>query len=224
VADTFTPDIGQRIDPAGRVTYDFDAHIHARGLDLDAGTGASAPADRRVRWLRTNDGAMMASLYGTELGSLFAESYAPTSGLQSARTQINANAGARRASIEANADATFGFANVAANAGSAGAILLTDTGASEFVRGDGIGAMRLHGIYTIDSGPLDPGDLSVANLFHNLGQPVYPAGELRDLGFACDIGRAFARTSANQLDIAFRNLGAVFGARAELNLFLLTLA
>lgn len=65
-ADTFTPDVGQHIAPDGTVTYEFEGHVHAEGLDLDAWTAAGAPpADRKVRWLRESDGAVIAELYGS---------------------------------------------------------------------------------------------------------------------------------------------------------------
>jgi hypothetical protein len=62
-ADTFTADAGQHIDAAGNVTYDFDAHVHARGLDLDAGGGINPPADRRIRWIDVADGSVVAEIY-----------------------------------------------------------------------------------------------------------------------------------------------------------------
>jgi hypothetical protein len=63
VPDTFAPDAGQRITPDGHVSYDFDGHVHAQGLDLDAGTSNDPPDDRKVRWLTTN-GAMVAEVFG----------------------------------------------------------------------------------------------------------------------------------------------------------------
>jgi hypothetical protein len=65
-ADTFTPDVGQRVDAAGRVTYDFDGHITANGIDLLAspppgvprGPGDPvAPTDRRVGFVAESDGS-----------------------------------------------------------------------------------------------------------------------------------------------------------------------
>jgi hypothetical protein len=63
--DNFSPDVGQHVDAAGRVTYDFDAHLHARGVDIDqagpAGLGSSP--DHKVRWLDAN-GAVVAEIVG----------------------------------------------------------------------------------------------------------------------------------------------------------------
>jgi hypothetical protein len=61
----FAPDGGQRIDGNGRVTYDFTGHVHALGLDLDAGADIDASAaDRKVRWTDTGNGAVVAEVYG----------------------------------------------------------------------------------------------------------------------------------------------------------------
>jgi hypothetical protein len=35
--DFYAPDVGQQVAPDGTVTYDFDAHLHARGVDIDVG-------------------------------------------------------------------------------------------------------------------------------------------------------------------------------------------
>jgi hypothetical protein len=60
--DFYSPDVGQTIAPDGTVTYDFDAHLHARGVDIDAADSSSPPTDRQLRWLRTSDGALIANL------------------------------------------------------------------------------------------------------------------------------------------------------------------
>jgi hypothetical protein len=45
---------GQKVGADGKVTYDFEGHVHARGLDLDAAGVTTPPDTDRVRWL---DGA-----------------------------------------------------------------------------------------------------------------------------------------------------------------------
>jgi hypothetical protein len=49
-------------------SYDFDGHVHARGLDLDlpVGVAGSAGADKKVRWIRTSDGFAAADTYAYE--------------------------------------------------------------------------------------------------------------------------------------------------------------
>src|SRR4051812_34771973 len=49
-----------RVAPDGTVTYDFAGHVHAQGLDLDAGTNATPPDTDKLRWIRTSDGAVVA--------------------------------------------------------------------------------------------------------------------------------------------------------------------
>jgi hypothetical protein len=69
VSDSLTTAAGMVIDAQGRVTYDFAGHVHAVGLDLDAGTGAEPPADRRVRWLKPNGdpaGQLLTYAFGTQ--------------------------------------------------------------------------------------------------------------------------------------------------------------
>jgi hypothetical protein len=52
---------GMRVDPDGRITYDFDGHIHAQGLDLDAPLNPPT-GENEVRWLRTDTQALLAFL------------------------------------------------------------------------------------------------------------------------------------------------------------------
>lgn len=66
MGDSYSPTNVIRDPLTGEVTYDFDGHIHAEGLDLDAGDNASPPDDRKVRWLRLSDGAVVASIYAWE--------------------------------------------------------------------------------------------------------------------------------------------------------------
>lgn len=53
---------GLRLAADGTVSYDFDGHVHADGLDLTAGVNTTPPADRRVRWLRETTGELVADL------------------------------------------------------------------------------------------------------------------------------------------------------------------
>ena len=69
MADRMSPSGGQKVDAQGNVTYDFEGHIRAQGVDLDAGESSSPPDDRRVRWLRRSDGAVVATLYAYQLAN-----------------------------------------------------------------------------------------------------------------------------------------------------------
>jgi hypothetical protein len=62
--DAFSPSAGQVIDAKGKVTYEFDGHIHAEGIDFVAAEDASPDPAEMIRWLRTLDGAAVADLTG----------------------------------------------------------------------------------------------------------------------------------------------------------------
>jgi hypothetical protein len=206
VADTFTPDIGQHVDSEGRVTYDFDGHVHARGLELDASTLFDAPGDRQVRWLRTSDGAPVADIYGIAVG--------PATGLM----------------LEAPNAPGAALPGVIVQAGTAidaGATLINADGTSSFVRGGaGMLKLRLHGIYEIDSGPLALGDTSQADLFHNLGKLAYPQLAPRDGTFGYDIDWTYANLDLNTTRFYFARHNATGGgdARQVLTGFLATVS
>jgi hypothetical protein len=112
MADTFTPDIGQRIDAQGRVTYDFDAHVRARGVDFDAGDGLNAPDDRRIRWLRQSDGAAVAQILAYDV---------PLGDSVSLQLEVDKPAGVTQAFI-------------GLTAGPVTSVLLKDDGASNFLQ------------------------------------------------------------------------------------------
>lgn len=59
----FSPTSGMQVDAAGKVTFDFQGHVHGTGVDLDVGNGANPPQDRRVRWINAN-GSAIADVYG----------------------------------------------------------------------------------------------------------------------------------------------------------------
>lgn len=59
MADTYAPG-NMTVAADGSVLFDFAGHVHAQGLDLDAGTTTTPPDDDRIRWLRASDGALVA--------------------------------------------------------------------------------------------------------------------------------------------------------------------
>jgi hypothetical protein len=58
------------VNPDGTTGASFTGHVHAQGLDLDAGTGATPPSTDQVRWLRTSDGAAVATVGGFDQAGL----------------------------------------------------------------------------------------------------------------------------------------------------------
>lgn len=57
----------------GSVSYDFEGHISAEGLDLLASDDISTPPqDRKVRWLRQSDGSTVAEVFGFDASGVTA--------------------------------------------------------------------------------------------------------------------------------------------------------
>lgn len=69
MADQIASRVGQRVDASGNVTYDFEGHISAEGIDLDAASDEQPEDTQRVAWL-TEGGAMIASVWGSKRTSL----------------------------------------------------------------------------------------------------------------------------------------------------------
>jgi hypothetical protein len=67
-ADSFTADAGQQVAPDGTVSYDFEGHIKAQGLDFDAAADALL-GPSTIEWHRLSDGALVAYLNGFETGA-----------------------------------------------------------------------------------------------------------------------------------------------------------
>lgn len=63
---SYAPASGMVVAADGSITYDFDGHINATGLDLTV--DPAQPVDSRsIRWLNLN-GAMLASIVGNQSG------------------------------------------------------------------------------------------------------------------------------------------------------------
>lgn len=123
----------------GVVGADFTGHVHAQGLDLDAGT-SNTPADQdRVRWLRTSDGAAVAYLFGTEvLGrDILQEAALATEASNTARAQLlaSSHSGTNQAGFTANAAAdTGGSSSASASAGADSVTLIDSSGDSDLLQ------------------------------------------------------------------------------------------
>lgn len=55
---------GQQISSAGVVTYDFNGHVHATGLDLDEASALNPASQQRVDWIRQATGDRTERIYG----------------------------------------------------------------------------------------------------------------------------------------------------------------
>lgn len=217
----YAPLGGMVIDAAGHVTYDFAGHIHAKGLDLDVGSG---PAES-IRWLRP-DGTAGATLTDTSAGGLDQLNIGVDAAAGNRATaSLGATDGSELALLALTAnDAGLSFASITVN--TIVAVLMDENRASDFVRR---AAPRQPFVingdpYTVDSGALAAGAISTVALTHNLGKTAYPWASHLDSNFGLDIGWQFTRTSTNTMTFAFRNLGPNPAARLILEVFLITLS
>lgn len=207
----YSPTPGMVVNADGSIEYDFDGRIRARGLDLTAGTGAlsTSPLDRRVRWLRASDGAAVAELYGREVaggGNLQLSSVDPS----------NLN----RAVLALTS--TPAEHSIVATAQAAQATVIDSDGWSGFVRTRELSKFALDGVWTVDSGVLEPGDSVELTITHNWGRPVYPVAAPQNIQSGAVIGWAYSLPNANEVDFGFYNNGPEgFTARLRLNVFLL---
>jgi hypothetical protein len=71
MAEAAAPAGGRVVAPDGTVSYDFDGHIHAKGLDLPAAPAVfipeNVPTDSRVSWVAA-DGGLVARIWGDTRG------------------------------------------------------------------------------------------------------------------------------------------------------------
>lgn len=122
------------VNPDGTVGYDFDGHIHADGLDLDAGTIVTPPSENRVRWVEVAGGAVIAEMFGAIYDA------GPVVGTAiTQQTRATTRAGTREARLNLNAyegDGSAGVigSQVQAVADGLSADILTGGGQSGFLR------------------------------------------------------------------------------------------
>lgn len=123
------------VAPDGGITADFTGHIHAQGLDLDAGSDPNPAADHRVRWLRASDGAVLAQLLAYP-NALSLEAQAPAFGeASSAQLVARTDTGAPGALLNVRTDTSPLTSAVEAFADPYGGLVLTvvdQDGASSF--------------------------------------------------------------------------------------------
>jgi hypothetical protein len=213
--DFYAPDVGQQIAPDGTVTYDFDAHLHARGLDLDAGTGLEPPSDRRVRWLRQSDGALVADAYAYEDASFRQAILRVTDGSQQAALHGTFDRGAGRVLTQTQ---------VAGPGGSRQRTILDDLGQSDFVQGT---ARRLTNLDFGNTFISWPGGGAVSNAVvvpHTLGRT--PVAYVASMGTPSNLGTGYvvlAGSTASTLSL-FGVGNTTFAAGVTANVHWIALA
>ncbi len=127
------------VDQAGRVGASFAGHVHAQGLDLDAGASSTPPDQDRVRWIRQSDGAVVAQEFGyTNPGSATLElGGRPAVATDRAYSRLNAYA-SDGTSVGAQIYASYqqSPASAAVVAGAIGSVrvIIDNTGASDYLQ------------------------------------------------------------------------------------------
>jgi hypothetical protein len=133
--DQVFPASGRRVNPDGTVTYEFEGHVRAEGVELPAGAEyVGAGEEHRVDWI-AEDGALVASIVGaydvTDLG-------APFGNLRTHRVFTGAQGpGGTLAYVEARASRTDNGqegAQVVAYANGHEVVILDANGGSGFVQ------------------------------------------------------------------------------------------
>lgn len=193
MADSVSPDVGQHIDADGNVTYDFQGHVFAEGLDLPA--YATLDTRAQIRWISQTNGALVAQVNVSE---------APIGG--GAVMFI----GGQRTNLTFD-DRETAFATPVVGAGAShsdgsgtGVIVIDADGNSDFARTWSTGLLRIDSLYSVDSGSLSPGDTSVATVFHNLGHEAFPFASPSDAGFGYDVEWTWNTVDVNSTRFAFR--------------------
>jgi hypothetical protein len=92
------------VDAQGRVGIDLSGHLTAAGVDLDAATTGTPPADEQIRWLRQSDGELVGSLVAITgalgvKGDLLVQAFDPDDITQVARLQVLVQNSGRRLAV-----------------------------------------------------------------------------------------------------------------------------
>jgi hypothetical protein len=142
----YSPLSGMRVGIDGTITYDFDGHISARGLDLLASPpigGAhspgdpKAPTDRRVGWANESDGATVAEIYSIIAAGIHQLDLLAT-GPNSSSVQIVAEGGGATTKLSLSTAGVLGaLTQAAVQAAAESRVLIDNLGRSSFVQVDG---------------------------------------------------------------------------------------
>lgn len=157
------------VAPDGTITYDFDGHIHAQGLDLDQGLGPVAPIGSKVAWLNINgdeEGSISSNRNGFDERTMQLSESQPGTTLEASlglfwdpsadRAEVTANAensgGTGGSAVVIDSDENSDFLQLTALVksrailaliSSAGAIVFDSTGGALAVAHPGVGVYNL---------------------------------------------------------------------------------
>jgi hypothetical protein len=134
-------------DPAtGLNFYDFDGHIHAKGLDF--GTGGGQLPEQNIAWVRTVNALSNAGLIRT-----WSENQGQT---ERATMDIQSRAANKSSGIQLNSNDPSNGDSVTVNAAGQARTVLDSAGNSGFAQGYSIGGnpltTRISGRYVVDLG------------------------------------------------------------------------
>lgn len=158
IGDGYTPTF-IRVNADGTISYDFDGHIHAQGLDLDTAPAADF-SKNQVRWTRTSDGAISGYLASVDAESVDGTFFSQMVALSPDNTDS--------AVLQAAAENTGGLlTRLRAIIGGTQVTMLNGAGESSFLQLNTLAKRKLSfGVNTSNYGAGVTGNVAIA---HGLG-------------------------------------------------------
>jgi hypothetical protein len=184
----FSTDGGEVLNPDGTVSYDFQGHVSAQGLDLPATVDNSAPNNNKIRWIKQADGSLVAFLTAYDNG------ITSFTGLESdhgaAYSGIAIQSGGAPSQAYAYAHSALGVHKSVK--------IIDDAGASDFLQ---VGAAKCSGTALVNVTWYGGGGLSGPTSFvHNYGTQALVVAQVQDFSPVGEV-KVLLKSFANQIDV-----------------------
>lgn len=178
VGDSYSPAF-MTVNPDGSITFDFTGHVHAEGLDIDAGLIDDPPDEHRIRWLRASDGAAVADFQAYEDGNSPPNAATrwdlndnwPTAADRQITQIYQMTRGTAPANPVVGAAARIGTGTTGTNTRSGGAVIIDSNNDSDFLRARGCHC------FTFSSAATNIANTATAQI--NLASVVYDVTDVR---------------------------------------------